>query len=93
MNSIFFFSEARAAFTTASEVLFREPPPQRSHELRLPHGCENAFNPWFFLYDSHPGLTAGRAVGESQMRFYETSAINRDRRSIPDGFLTRLLEK
>jgi hypothetical protein len=64
MNSIFFFSEARAAFTTASEALFREPPPERSHELRLPMAVRTLLIPGF-LYDSHPGLTAGRAVGES----------------------------
>jgi hypothetical protein len=38
--------------------------PERSHELHLPHGCESAFNPRFFLYDNHPGLAAGRTLGE-----------------------------
>ena len=39
--------------------------PERSHELHLPHDCESAFNPRFFLYDNHPGLAAARTLGES----------------------------
>jgi hypothetical protein len=31
----------------------------------FPHDCESAFNPRFFLYDNHPGLAAGRTLGES----------------------------
>jgi hypothetical protein len=41
---------------------------ERSHELHFPHDChdcESTFNPRLFLYDNHPGLAAGRTLGES----------------------------